>query len=280
MNPIKAISQSIRIQGRKMDFNFDLSTLPKYWYDNDAFKSTFMNALSCQFPEGEKMFMDSVRAYKHKIKDPVLLEQIAGFIKQEAFHGHEHKLFNDYLEHHGYPAKDVEDFQRKERLWLKERIHPKHLLAATCALEHFTAIMANYMLTNPELRNNVHPKEFAELWLWHAIEETEHKAVAFDVYQEAIGSYWLRVLTMVNITIMFCLRTSMIQARFLWKDGKLFHPRTWWQGFRFYFLEPGLVRNIAKDYLDYFRRDFHPWQHDNRELLQEWDKEHNNYRYV
>ena len=91
------ISNSIEIKGRKMDFEFELDDIPRYWFGGDAFNSTFLNALSCLFPEGERMFMDAVRDCKDKITDPVLLEQIKGFIKQEAIHGHEHAQYNTFL---------------------------------------------------------------------------------------------------------------------------------------------------------------------------------------
>ncbi|MCB2387095.1 MULTISPECIES: metal-dependent hydrolase [Oceanospirillaceae] len=275
----QAISSSMEIPGRKMEFEFDLDDIPKYWYGDDVFKSTFMNALSCLFPEGERMFMDAVRDNQHKISDPQLLQQIKGFIKQEAIHGHEHAQYNDYLKKWNYPIDKIMAFEKKEKVWMKKWLPRKHRLAVTCALEHFTAIMAHQVLTNPESTEGMHP-QFKEMWRWHAIEETEHKAVAYDVYQQAVGSYWLRVLTMINVTILFCLRTSIIQAIFLWKDGQLFNPKVWWKGFRFYFLKPGLVPTIWRDYLDYFRRDFHPWMHDNRELLGEWEAEQQKYKTV
>ena len=271
------ISSEMTIPGRKMTFAFRLDYIPRYWNDNDAFKSTFMNALSCLFPEGERMFMEAVRAHQHRIHDGQLNEQIKGFIKQEAIHGNEHALYNDYLKKWGYPIDKINRFEKREKVWLKKWIPAAHRLAITCALEHFTAIMANQVLTDPRATEGMHP-QFKELWRWHAIEETEHKAVAYDVYQQAVGSYWLRVLTMIQVTIMFCLRTSIYQAVFLWKDGQLFNPKTWWQGIRFYFLRPGLVRRIMPEYLDYFRRDFHPWMHDNRELLQHWLTEGQNYK--
>ena len=271
------ISSEMTIPGRKMTFAFRLDDIPRYWNDNDAFKSTFMNALSCLFPEGERMFMEAVRAHQHRIHDDQLNEQIKGFIKQEAIHGNEHALYNDYLKKWGYPIDKINRFEKREKVWLKKWIPAAHRLAITCALEHFTAIMANQVLTDPRATEGMHP-QFKELWRWHAIEETEHKAVAYDVYQQAVGSYWLRVLTMIQVTIMFCLRTSIYQAVFLWKDGQLFNPKTWWQGIRFYFLRPGLVRRILPEYLDYFRRDFHPWMHDNRELLQHWLTEGQNYK--
>ena len=273
------ISASIEIPGRKMEFEFELDDIPKYWYGNDVFQSTFMNALSCLFPEGERMFMDAVRDNQKNITDPQLLKQIKGFIKQEAIHGHEHAQYNDFLKKWNYPIDKIMDFEKKEKIWMKKWLPRKHRLAITCALEHFTAIMAHQVLTNPAATEGMHP-QFKEMWRWHAIEETEHKAVAFDVYHAAVGSYWLRVLTMINVTILFCLRTSIIQAIFLWKDGQLFNPKVWWQGFKFYFRHPGLVPNIWSDYLDYFRRDFHPWMHDNRELLGQWEAEGQKYKTV
>jgi len=273
------ISASIEIPGRKMEFDYKFEDLPRYWNDNDAFKTTFLSALSCLFPEGERMFMDSVRHYKDRIKDPVLQKQIQGFIKQEAMHGHEHSQFNDFLNHLGYPASKVENFQHKERMWMQKYIPWKHLLATTCALEHFTAILAHNVLTDPKSTEGM-DERFKELWVWHSIEETEHKAVAFDVYQEVCGSYGVRAFNMIIVTLMFLMRTSIIQAIFLWKDGKLFSPKTWWQGFKFYFLKPGVVRKIFKDYIEYFSPNFHPWQQDNRELLQKWLAEHDNYKTI
>lgn len=278
------ISRSIELAGRKMDFEFELEDIPRHWIKDNIFRSTFMNSLSCMFPEGERMFMDAVRDCQKLIEDPSpeLLSQIKGFIKQEAIHGHEHAQHNDFLRRWGYPIDKINRFEEREKIWMRKNVPASYRLAITCALEHFTAIMAHQVLTNPLATDGMHP-QFKELWRWHAIEETEHKAVAFDVYQAAVGKYWLRVLTMLQVTFFFCLRTTIYQMIFLWKDGQLFNPRVWWQGLKFYFFENnfrGLVPSIFKDYLDYFRRDFHPWQHDNRDLLKDWNDEGHSYKTV
>ncbi len=273
------ISRNMEIPGRKMHFEFDLKQLPRYWYDNNAFKSTYMNALSCLFPEGERMFIDAVRDNKDKVSDPKLLEQIKGFIKQEAIHGHEHHLFNEYLDSMGYPASKIEAFEKKEKRLMRKWVPAIDRLALTCAVEHFTAIMAHDLLQHPERSDGV-DENFKQLWRWHAIEETEHKAVAFDVYQAVGGGYLRRMLAMVVVTVMFCLRASIVQGIFLWKDGKLFSPSTWIDGFKFYFGKDGLTRSIFKNYLDYYRTDFHPWDHDNREYLESWIEEAQSYKAV
>ena len=192
-------------------------------------------------------------------------------------HGNEHDAFNHFMESKGVPTRKVDEFVNRGMRFMAKHLSPQRQLAKTCALEHFTAIMANQVLTNPDATAGMHP-QFKELWRWHAIEETEHKAVAYDVYQQAVGRYWLRVLTMINVTFFFCLRTSIYQTIFLWKDGQLFNPKTWWQGIRFYFIRPALVRRIMRQYLDYFRRDFHPWMHDNRELVQHWLTEEQSFK--
>lgn len=278
-NQAQKISAQMNIPGRKMEFGFDLNELPRYWFDNNAFKTTYMNALSCLFPEGERMFIDAVRDHQHKISDPRLLEQIKGFIKQEAIHGHEHHQFNEYLDSLGYPASKVEAFEKKEKVWMKKLIPARGRLAVTCAIEHFTAIMAHDVLTNPEATAGM-DERFRELWRWHAIEETEHKAVAFDVYQATNGSYLRRIIAMMIVTVMFCIRASTVQAIFLWKDGQLLKPKTWWDGITFYFGKNGLVKNIWRNYIDYYRPGFHPWDHDNRDLLEKWTGEGHGYKAV
>lgn len=273
------ISAQMDIPGRKMEFEFDLDTLPRYWHGGDIFKTTYNNALSCLFPEGERMFIDAVRDNQHFVKDEVLLKQVKGFIKQEAIHGHEHAQFNKYLDRLGYPASKVEAFEKKEKILMKKYLPAISRLAITTAVEHFTAIMAHDILTNPKNSEGMDEK-FKALWKWHAVEETEHKAVAFDVYKQAGGGYFNRIIAMMIVTITFCIRVSSVQAIFLWKDGKLFSPKVWMQGIRMYFGKNGLVKNIWKDYIDYYRPSFHPWDHDNRELLQEWIAQGQSYKAV
>ena len=100
------------------------------------------------------------------------------------------------------------------------------------------------------------------------------------MYEATGGGYWKRVLHMATITMTFMLRLTMVQAAFLWKDKQLFKWSTLKSAFRFYWKTPGLIPAIAKEYKDYYRRDFHPWEHDNRELLEGWKEEHDNYKTV
>ena len=66
--------------------------------------------------------------------------------------------------------------------WSEENLSPLARLAATVALEHLTAILAAALLDGRSGSLAGADPRVAELWRWHAVEETEHKSVAFDVY--------------------------------------------------------------------------------------------------
>ena len=152
--------------------------------------------LSAVFPDGEDFFVRSVRHYRDDVTDPDLKRQVSGFIGQEAMHGREHRVFNDRLAALGYPVKRIERFT-KWGLGLRTKYAPaKANLAATAALEHFTATLAELVLTDDETRNMFGDNAVRDLFTWHALEESEHKAVAFDVYKAVGGSERLRVWTM------------------------------------------------------------------------------------
>jgi len=173
----------VGISPRRMDFEFDPASVSRYYYDNNPFHSTFMTALSALFPEGESFFVESVRAYRDQITDPVLKAQVSGFIGQEAMHSKEHKAFNDAATAQGYPVQKM-DAELGKVLALGQKVLPKPVqLAITVALEHYTAIIAEMLLRDEDVQRRFSPEMF-KLWAWHALEENEHKVVAYDVYEK------------------------------------------------------------------------------------------------
>lgn len=239
--------------------------IAKHFHGGDPFLSAFFAAMSSVFPDGERFFIDSVRHYQKALKDPELIAQVKGFIGQEAHHGQEHEAFNDWLQEKGYPISDTLERVRNGLTLARQRLKPRQQLAMTLALEHFTAIMAHQFLSMPELSEQMDP-ELRELFMWHAVEETEHKAVAFDVYQQVDGGYWNRVLMMVEITLLFWLAMSRITWRYLKADGTASLKRVA-GGIAWLLGNPGPLRKLVPDYLAYFRPGFHPWDQDNRELI-------------
>jgi predicted metal-dependent hydrolase len=189
---------------RRVSFDYPLADLPKHFArDGDLVSSHLIPVLSSMFPDGEDFFVRSVRNYRDQVQDPDLKRQVAGFIGQEAIHGREHRAFNDRLAELGYPVKTFERFT-KRGLEIRERLlPPSSNLAATAALEHFTATLAELILSNPEARDMIGNQAVTDLFVWHALEESEHKAVAFDVYKAVGGSERLRTFTMNLLTFGF-----------------------------------------------------------------------------
>lgn len=262
------ISSEIQVRPRKMDFHFP-DHLPKYWYNDNPYITHFLNALSAVFPEGERFFIETVRHYQSQIQDPELQKEIRGFIGQEAHHGNQHELFNALVEKQGYSMGKLSDYVKRNLARTREFLEPKQRLAITIALEHFTAILAHQVLADPAFTKGA-PEQVQNLFLWHAIEETEHKAVAFDVYKAIGGDNRTRRIAMVRTTLMFTLHIFAFQTVLLWQDGMPFRPRKFLEALNFLVGKPGLFRKIARDYLDYYQADFHPWQHDNRGLIANW----------
>ena len=168
--------------------------MPKYWWDNDPAKTLLLAALSASFPPGERFFIDSVRHYQKEITDPELKAAVRAFIGQEAHHSKEHEALNGYMQARGINLKRLE----REVMWLmnvlRKRLSPERQLAHTVAVEHFTALMAEEFLLKYDALEEMDPR-MAPIWAWHAIEESEHKAVAFDVYQQVSGNYLIRAGT-------------------------------------------------------------------------------------
>lgn len=260
------------IQVRKLAVRPGKST-PKYWFAEDVFLTHFFNAISSTFPEGERFFIRSVRYYADQVKDPQLIRQIAGFLGQEGQHSKEHDGHIQLLLDQGYTI--LQSLNRNQRLISDafNRYMPKFALALTTAVEHVTAIFAHQILAHPDhWIEPMHPS-MRPLWRWHAIEEAEHKAVAFDVYQLAVGSNPLRRLAMVQVTCGFLVEVFIRHCLLLGKDRAL-RPKVLWHGCKALFGRNGYLRVLAPKLGVYYRSDFHPWQQDNTQTLtqrrQQW----------
>jgi predicted metal-dependent hydrolase len=243
---------------RKPTFSFEGER--PYWLKGEPSLTHLLHALSAAFPDGERMFMDSVAHYRKRITDPTLRKEIAHFLAQEANHAKAHEEFNAWVASQGFDMAPL-DASVKARIELGKKAPPIFRLAVTCALEHFTAIMAEQLLEEPELLAEFDPK-MAELWLWHAIEETEHKAVAFDVYQAVDGSYPRRVVVMALVTFRFLTHVAWMKGHLMKTDPNSGGIGSRLRGMWTMWGNPGWFRRLVPAYADYFRRDFHPWDRD------------------
>lgn len=263
--------EEVEVKLRRMKFGMT-AEVPKYWARGSKFLTHWFNAMSVVFPEGEKFFIDSIRNYDSRIADPALRAQVRGFVAQEGHHTHQHRLLNRVVAGHGL---DLDRYERRLKAFFdRTRRHypPSWQLAVTCAIEHFTAIMGHQLLAHDYELHGVDSR-MAPLWRWHAVEETEHKAVCYDVYQQVDGAYWKRVLLMLTTTALFFPIVWSVQLGLMLRDRTPTRARDVLRGIWQLWGWPGPLRRMLPDYLSYYRPGFHPWQHDNSQLVRRWKEE-------
>lgn len=260
----------VDIKPRRMNFPFK-QTKRRFFFDDNSMKSVYWAALSATFPAGEKEFIDSVRLYKDKVDDPKLQEQVKGFIGQEGHHSGQHMQMNKQLRDLGLDAVRLEKhLERDIKKFIPTR--PDRVrLALTVGMEHITAIMADHALNHPETFDGM-DDTIRELLLWHAVEEIEHKAVAFDVFMTCESDRKLLHKCLKLATRLFVIRISCYMVGLLWWSKTLPRWRHIKSFYRMLYSENGVITKIKAPYKDYFREDFHPWDHQNQSLVESWKK--------
>lgn len=247
----------------------------RWWLNNDPVATAWHNALSATFPRGEAFFIEAVKAHREGAS-PKLEAEIRAFVRQEINHTREHIAFNRAAVEAGYDLDFIDQRVAANLELTKDR--PAIInLAVTMALEHYTAMMAQEFLANPKHFAGAEP-ETAAMWRWHAIEEIEHKGVAYDTYLHATKDWtryrrWkLKSVMMVIVTINFLRHRWTDTLDLLAQDGltgwKMKAKLAW------YLLgTPGVLRRIFPAWLSYFLPGFHPWNHDDRALIGKHDSE-------
>ena len=270
---------------RRMNFDFD--QVPEYWMDGSAGLTHFMTGLSALFPDGEKLFIDAVRAvrYHPTIKDNAELQkEISAFIGQEAMHTQEHVNFNASAQKYGHDVRSLEQITgRYIQFALKnfsKIVKPFGMtremvdLTATTALEHFTATIASELLRNKHIQDLMTDETMSYMWFWHAVEENEHKAVAYDVYESVFGTglkaYSLRTTALVFAMVLIFILQSYFTLRLLRQYKKL-NLKELGMIYKYaYSPSKGIITGMAGEMLAYFRPRFHPNDLDTVQLLKDW----------
>lgn len=258
---------SVGIPPRHIDFNFPQS-IPKYFYAGNATATTFFAMLSGFFPPGERYFMDSVRHFRDRVTDKEQRAAISGFMGQEAIHGREHERLNELLAERGFDMRTPERFV-KIGLKVLEMFPPSTKLAATTFMEHFTALLAEQLLDDKDFQGLADP-EMIKIWQWHALEELEHKSVAYDVYELVGNRHSERVAAAAASLVVLLPMLGVTWAWMLARDGKLGSIRDNAKGLNMLFGRKGFVSKILPRLPEFTQRHFHPGNHDTRHLEQTW----------
>ena len=258
----------VGIPPRHIDFQFPPGAHRYAFYDNNPLASLLFVVFSGIFPPGERFFMESVRHFRDRIQDPVLKAQVSGFMGQEALHGREHERLNALFRERGL---DVDLPARYVRFGLRqlERFSPRMQLACTTMMEHFTAHLAEQWLTDKALAASSDP-EMLKLWYWHALEELEHKSVAYDVFELIGGTQQERKRAgwLVGIFVMLPVAASWLHL--LIKEGQLFNRKENRRGYQALFGRGALISKVLRHMPAYWRRHFHPSQQRTQALEEAW----------
>lgn len=254
------------------DFGLD-GDIPRYWFGGDVFKTRFFDAMSLLFPEGEKYFIVCVRDYRDRITDPQLAAEVRDFIYQEGQHGMVHTRFNDRLREQGIAVDTVLDKQKRVMFGFFRKYFPRRFtLAQTAAAEHMTALMAHGFFNN-RMFADADPRIRA-MYAWHAVEEIEHKAVAFDVFKKvARGGYFTRVLAMMLVSFTFPFHVFAIMRHMFAVDGVQQRFRVWIKGLWWLYGPGGLYPRLMPSYLAYYLPGFHPWKHGDLAVYRLWNEQ-------
>ncbi|MBP0597497.1 metal-dependent hydrolase [Herbaspirillum sp. LeCh32-8] len=248
------------------------SGFSRHWHGGDAYRSMYFNALSMSFPVGEQFFIDSVRAGAATLpqdeRHAPLQAMVAQFVGQEATHRHLHSLYNRHLETHNLRNRWQGWAQRRVNWSRRFGLSPRNVVAVTAAYEHLTAVFADTLLRHDLMQGA--EEQMQTLWRWHAAEETEHKAVAFELYRAMGGGALRRIAWYCYVFCIFSLESNVQTLLNLKRDGSLLRRSTWGSALAFWFGRTGQLRLCARALMAYLRPTFHPDDDDNRAAAAQW----------
>jgi len=264
-----ATPADLSIQSRNRHFaNAEIKT--RHWVGGDPYATAFFNALSVIFPKGETFFMVVLRRFRDQMPEK-LQNEIRAFIHQEAVHSREHACFNRQLTDSNYDIVKLEAAVEKVFAKIDELSDIEQLLAVAC-LEHVTAIVAKEIIANPKHLGDA-DQEQRHLWLWHASEEIEHKGVAYDTWLYATRDWtrWQRWKAksafMAKISVGFAINRTKGIFELLRQDG-IAGPKAWFGTIHYMLVGPAPLRRTLGPWARFFLPGFHPWNEDDRDLIQ------------
>lgn len=247
----------------------------RHWMNDDPVATAFFNSLSISFPHAEVYMIDSLKPWREHVSEP-MRKEINAFIQQELNHSREHLAFNRGMIEAGFEFKSVE----KDILNLVKKLNMRSdldRLQMTMCMEHLTAVISSELLSDERHLAGAE-KELQQMWIWHATEEIEHKAVAYNVWLEATKDWsalrrWVsRSLFFTVISYRFFSNRLKAQIYLLEQDG--YSKRAaFFAMMRYGLRKGGLLRRLARPWAAFYKVNFHPWSVDDRHLIAAGDSQ-------
>ncbi|MFW1643908.1 metal-dependent hydrolase [Acinetobacter guillouiae] len=271
--PFSLENQTPIIPIRHMKFDFDPAQVDHRFYMDAELASAYFASLSIFLTRGEDLVIDTARYHRDFITDRLLKQRVTSLIGQEAIHSKMHEELNDAYLIRDLPVKLFRTWAGWAFEYGFERLPQPMKLSLMAGIEHFTAVLAEYMMNHEEVFFRSQDEKQRAIWMWHMLEESEHKDIAFDVFQELSNNYLLRIAGFFPalITILVLISAASFLVPFYRNPKNLISLRYWKEipyNFRLIFgLKDGVYGSSFKHIFDYLRPDFHPNDHDTSEFL-------------
>ncbi len=195
------------------DLQFDFCNAARPWLNNDIYLTHMFNTPSIVLPYVEGLVNFSVKNLLHTVQDKDLHEHCLNFVKQETFHSREHVKYNKVLLKNGFTFDKVIQQIRRKLQYVKYKWSPLSILAIGVGFECFTSIISITVLENNSLDKA--DDILKHFWLWHMMEELEHKSVLMDLYHQSGGGYFRRITIFTLVLISYCYYGWKIYSTFL-----------------------------------------------------------------
>jgi predicted metal-dependent hydrolase len=250
---------------RHPQFQFS-AHIQRYWLGNNPFRTHLMNSFTLALPATEKWSIRVLRRVLKQINNPEVKQDALTFIGQEGQHASAHTLFWQNLRQQGYRIDRYLKAINVVLKWSETHLSPVCNLALLAGFEHLTECIAELCLEQHLF--DTAESDLKRLFEWHAAEEIEHKTVAYDVLNDLSQSYTLRILGLVIAYIYLFIVISLGTFLLLQQDRKIFSFSVWSDLIQVCFVKEKLFPRAGAAFIEYFRSDFHPSQHDNAALCQ------------
>ena len=230
-----------------------------YWFRSQPLPTHFFNALSMGIPESERFLVRNLMPVILRVSDDDLRQKLRDFIEEEKSHSLQHTKFNQDLKKHGYPIDWINRVMNLVYKLMSHTFSMKTKLAMMSAMEHMTAVLAQWGLTYDMMFDR--DCDVYDLFIWHAVEELSHRSVIFDVYQYMGGGYIRRMLSMLFISGLLTFGIVSVQWLFILIDV-IKRRRIKWRhikyGWTFFLGRQGMIRRCLKHYLSYYKTTYEP----------------------
>lgn len=183
---------------RRIPFRFD-ETTPLQWNPSNPRFGLMTDGISILAIAFEKFIVTVLREVIPTITDPTVAEEADAFLRQEAGHAKAHRLHLKALiaQHPGLKTTMDEAIAKFDRLAETGTI--AFNLAYIADLEATFTPIFKLMLDNDETMFGTGDDRVASLFLWHFVEEVEHRSSGLLIYDAVVGRPWYRLRAIPGI---------------------------------------------------------------------------------